>query len=34
LRISGFTFARNAVRLGYPLEESIRSVLPLVDEML
>ena len=34
MRVSGFTFARNAVRLGYPLEESIRSVLPLVDEMV
>jgi hypothetical protein len=34
LRVSGFTFARNAVRLRYPLVESIRSVLPLVDEMV
>jgi hypothetical protein len=34
LRVSGFTFARNAVRLGYPLEESIRSLLPVVDELV
>jgi hypothetical protein len=34
LRVSGFTFARNAVRLRYPLVESIRSALPLVDEMV
>ncbi len=34
MRVSGFTFARNAVRLRYPLEESIRSMLPLVDEMV
>jgi hypothetical protein len=34
LRVSGFTFARNAVRLRYPLAESIRSALPLVDEMV
>lgn len=30
--ISGFTFCRNAVALGYPLAESIRSILPIVDE--
>jgi hypothetical protein len=34
LKVSGFTFARNAVRLRYPLVESIRSALPLVDEMV
>ena len=34
MKVSGFTFARNAVRLRYPLAESIRSVLPLVDEMV
>jgi hypothetical protein len=34
LRVSGFTFARDAVRLGYPLSESIRSLLPLVDELV
>jgi glycosyltransferase involved in cell wall biosynthesis len=30
--ISGFTFVRDAVRLDYPIEESIRSALPIVDE--
>lgn len=34
MRISGFTFVRNAVSLGYPLRESLQSVLPLVDELI
>jgi len=34
VKVSGFTFARNAERLGYPLVPAIRSVLPLVDEMV
>ncbi len=33
-KLSGFTFLRNAVELGYPFEESIRSILPIVDEMV
>ena len=32
MKLSGFTFCRDAVRFDYPLEESIRSLLPLVDE--
>ncbi|RDH86837.1 MAG: glycosyltransferase [endosymbiont of Escarpia spicata] len=32
MKISGFTFLRNGVLLGYPFEESIRSVLPICDE--
>ena len=32
--LSGFTFCRNAVALGYPLLESIRSILPIVDEFV
>jgi len=32
--ISGVTILRNAVALGYPFEESIRSLLPLVDELV
>lgn len=32
--ISGFTFLRNGVSLGFPFEESIRSLLPLVDEFV
>jgi len=34
VRISGFTFIRNAVSLGYPLRESLRSILPVVDELV
>ena len=32
MKVSGFTFLRNAVINGYPFEESIRSLLPIVDE--
>ncbi|MHB1756695.1 MAG: glycosyltransferase family protein [Leptospirillum sp.] len=32
--VSGFTFLRNGVKYDYPFEESIRSILPLVDEMI
>lgn len=32
--ISGFTIARNAMIMGYPILESILSVLPLVDEFV
>ncbi len=32
MKISGFTFLRNAVLNGYPFEESINSLLPLVDD--
>ncbi len=34
MRVSGFTFVRDAVRLHYPIVPAIRSVLPLVDEMV
>src|SRR5439155_12850235 len=34
VRISGFTIARDAVRFDYPLAESLRSLLPLVDELI
>lgn len=34
MRISGFTIVRNAVRLGYPFKESIRSLIPLCDEIV
>jgi hypothetical protein len=34
VRISGFSFARNAVKLDYPLREALLSALPLVDEMV
>ncbi|MEO6252941.1 MAG: glycosyltransferase family 2 protein [Ferruginibacter sp.] len=34
MKISGFTFVKNAVKYGYPVVESIKSVLPIVDEMI
>ncbi len=34
VKVSGFTFARDAVKLGYPLIPAIQSALPLVDEMV
>ena len=32
--ISGFSFARNTAKLGYPVVESIQSVLPICDEFV
>ena len=34
MRVSGFTFLRNAQKLGYPFVQSIRSILPIVDEFV
>lgn len=34
MRLSGFTFLRDAERLGYPFEQSIRSILPICDEFV
>jgi len=34
MKVSGFTFLRNGTLLGYPYVESIRSILPLVDEFV
>jgi hypothetical protein len=34
MKISGFTFLRNASKLYYPVEESIRSILGIVDEFV
>ena len=34
MKISGFTFVKNAVKYDYPVVESIQSILPLVDEMV
>ena len=34
MRVSGFTFVRDAVRLRYPVVPAIQSILPLVDEMV
>ena len=34
MKVSGFTFIKNAEMLGYPFLESIQSVLPIVDEFV
>jgi glycosyltransferase involved in cell wall biosynthesis len=34
MKVCGFTIVRNAVKYDYPVCESIRSVLPLVDEFI
>lgn len=34
MRVSGFTFIRNGCALGYPFVPSIRSLLPLCDEVI
>jgi hypothetical protein len=34
MKVSGFTFLRNGQKLGYPFIESVRSVLPIVDEFV
>lgn len=34
MKVSGFTFVRNAVKFDYPVTEAIRSVLPLCDEFV
>ena len=34
MKISGFTFIRNGATLGYPFVASIRSLLPLCDEVI
>ena len=34
MKVTGFTICRNAIKYGYPLEQSVRSLLPLVDELV
>jgi hypothetical protein len=34
MKISGFAFVRNGVKLYYPVAESIRSILPICDEFV
>jgi hypothetical protein len=34
MKVSGFTFVRNAIRYDYPVVEAIQSVLPLCTEMV
>jgi glycosyltransferase involved in cell wall biosynthesis len=34
MKVTGFSFIRNAVTFQYPIEEAIRSILPLCDEVV
>ena len=34
MKIDGFTYVRNGINMGYPFISSIKSLLPLVDEMI
>ncbi len=34
MKISGFTIVKNAIKLQYPVVESIKSILPIVDEYI
>ena len=34
MKVSGFTFLRNGLKLGYPFVASIQSILPIVDEFI
>lgn len=34
MKISGFTFAKNATKLYFPIRESVLSILPIVDEFI
>jgi hypothetical protein len=34
VKVTGFTFIRNALIYDYPIPEAVRSVLPLCDEYL
>ncbi len=34
MKVSGFTFVRNAIKFDYPVVESITSILPICDEMV
>jgi hypothetical protein len=34
MRVTGFTFIRNAVKFDYPVVESIRSILPVCDDFI
>ncbi|MCH7886799.1 MAG: glycosyltransferase [Candidatus Marinimicrobia bacterium] len=34
MQVSGFSFVRNAIKLGYPVVEALRSILPICDELV
>ena len=34
MKVSGFTFIRNAIKYDYPIVEAIKSILPICDEFI
>lgn len=34
MKVTGFSFIRNAIKFQYPIEEALRSILPLCDEVV
>ena len=34
MQVSGFSFVRNGIKLGYPIKEAIASILPICDEFV
>lgn len=34
MQVSGFSFVRNGIKLGYPVKEAITSILPICDEFV
>lgn len=34
MKVTGFTFIRNAIKLDYPVKEAIRSILPMCDDFV
>ena len=34
MKVSGFTFIRNAIKYDYPVAEAIKSILPICDEVV
>ena len=34
MKVSGFTFVRNAIKYDYPIVEAIHSILPLCEEVI
>ncbi len=34
MKVSGFTFVKNAIKYDYPIVEAIKSILPICDEVV
>ena len=34
MKVSGFSFVRNAIKFDYPIVEAINSILPICDEFV